>query len=89
MEIKIKEKPFSLRCRCPKCNHVFFTNSNKRKIIDMLEIKDMKIIDLCKELSISRAAIYHHIENLKKEDIIKEYFTKGKGKPHYISLKKK
>ena len=68
---------------------MFFTNANKRKIIELLQKKDMKIADLCKEMGVSRTSIHHHVESLKEEGVVTDYYTDEHGQPHYVKLKEK
>ena len=76
-----------MKCKCPKCGFEFQTKGNTMKMLERLRKKDMKISDLSKELNISRPAIYHHIEKLKEQGLIKEYFKDTKGKPHFVGVK--
>jgi len=76
-----------MKCRCPKCGFEFFTKGNTIKILERLKKGDAKISDLANELNLSRPSIYYHIKKLRKKGLIKEYFKKIKGRPHFIRLK--
>jgi len=82
-------KRFNVKCKCPNCNHSFYANTNKVKLIELIKEKDMMIAEICKGLGLSRAAVYHHIEALRSEGLIIEYNVRGRGRSHYIKWETK
>lgn len=76
-----------MKCKCPKCGYEFQTKGNTQKILESIRKGDMKISDLSKEINISRPSVYHHIEKLRQQGLIEEYFKDTKGKPHFIRIK--
>lgn len=80
-----------MKCRCPKCNHEFLSKGNDIKILDLLKKKVYQISEICQKLNLSRPAVYHHLERLKKQGLIKTYHIKIeskqlKGNPLFIKL---
>lgn len=75
-----------MKCKCPKCGFEFITKGITFRVLKCLKNGDMNISMISKELNIARPSVYYHINKLKEQGLIKEYFKDTKGKPHFIGL---
>ncbi len=46
------------------------SDPNRQKILDLLKKKEMSVSDICNNLSITMATLSHHLDILKRSDLI-------------------
>ena len=70
---------------CPKCFQIL-GNSNRSRIIDLLQTSERKVTDLTERLSVRQPTVSHHLAQLKKKGMV---VSRKKGREIFYSLNRK